>query len=348
MMRPTLYRAADPENLGLARVSGRSWFHQRRNTPPTRQRAAEAALVRPPFDGSASARDYGATEAAAASGAAGAGRFATAALRAADGDPAFLRPGTTFFAAAFFAAKAGVDPAAAFFGPVDFFTAFAAPAALVVPPFVAGDLFTGDWITCAGGAPAAAATGTFAATFFLAVFTGVFAAPVGAATAASADGFAASAISFDLPFAGAAGLMRLGAIDSSATVFAGDGATDATVSGAGTGGAPTAKLSSVRPAAMALRSQAGRGPRPPHWLPFPSLNLAPLAAVPLLPFVTLVFFEAKGDTADAEVEVNFRSSAVRLYFEIMSLIFAIAPLASSASCFCAEAWRAAISRANCA
>lgn len=263
-----------------------------------------------------------------------------------------MRAGTAFFAAAFFSGKAGVE-VAGFFAPVDLFTGFEATA-LAALPWVAGEFFAADGIACTNGAPVAEATEAFAATFFPMAFTGAAAATVGAA--APGDGFAATDAFTGLPFADAADLTRLDAIDFFATFFAGDGATGArgpdvgagAGSGAGAGAALIAKLSSVRPAAMPLRSQAGRGPRPPHWLPFPSLNLAPLAAGPFLPFVALVIFEAEGGTADAAFDANFRSPAVRLYFEIMSLIFAIAPLASTANCFWADAWRAAISRASCA
>lgn len=277
-----------------------------------------------------------------ASGAEGAWFFTTtAALRGADFGPAFLRVGPAFLAAAFFTATAGFDPFTGVLGPADFFTAFEARTVLAAPAFLACDFFTGDLTACGDRVPAADAPRAFNATFFSEAVTGIVATTAGAAIAALGDDFAAADVFLDLAFADPApDLIRLDATDFASTCFAGAAATGATEA-AGATAAPPAKLSSVRPAAMALRSHAGLGPRPPHWLPWPSPNVAPLAA-PRFPFIA---FEAEGGTG-AEAEANFRSPAVRPYFAIVSLIFAMAPLASTASCFWAEAWRTAISRAN--
>ncbi|WP_232081453.1 MULTISPECIES: hypothetical protein [unclassified Variovorax] len=232
---------------------------------------------------------------------------------------------------AFFAVTAGSDPAAGVFGRVLFLAAFEARAVVAARPFLAGDFFTGGLTAGVDAEPAADPAPGFTANFFREAFAGRVAGSAGAATAAAGDAVAAADVFLDLPFAEPArDWIRLGAAGLAGTFVAGDSATGATAAGAA---APIAKLSSVRPAAMASRSHAGLGPRPPHWWPCPSLNFAPLAAARPLPFVALVFFEAEGDTAVAEVEANFRSPAVRPYVAIMSLIFAMAPLASIASCF---------------
>ncbi|WP_239143032.1 hypothetical protein [Variovorax sp. WS11] len=246
--------------------------------------------------------------------------------------------------AAFFAATAGSDAATGVFARVLVFTAVEARAVVAARPFFAGDFFTGGWTAWVDVELTADPARGFTATFLREAFAGLVAASAGAATAAPGDDFAAADIFLALPVAAPArGLIRLDAVTLAVTFFAGDSATGATTTGAA---APPAKLSSVRPAAMASRSHAGLGPRPPHWLPCPSLNFARWAAARPLPFVALIFFEAEGRTANAAVEANFRSPAVRPYVEIMPLIFAMAPLASIASCLWAEAWRAAISRAN--
>ena len=277
---------------------------------------------------------YAAADWATASGAEGTWFFTAGVLRGAGFDAAFLPflgVGPVFFAAA----------VTGDFGPVDFFTAFEARTAWAAPRFLAGDA-----IPCRDSASAADLPGAFAATFLPGTFPGSIAATAGAATEALGDDGcgAAADVFFALAFVNLApDLICLDAIDSAGTFLANDAATDTT----GAGAAPPAKLSSVRPPAMALRSHAGLGPRPPHWLPCPSLNFAPLAAAPRFPFAAFAFvaFEAEGAT-ETEVEANFRSPAVMPYLAIVSLIFAMAPLASMASCFWAEAWSAAISRSN--
>lgn len=254
-----------------------------------------------------------------------------AALRAAGFGFAFLRLGRALDTAAFFAVTADSDPATGVVGLVAFFAAFKARAGLAARPFLAGDFCTGGVSAWVDAEPTADPAPAFTANFFREAFTGCVAGSAGAATAAAGDAVAAADVFLDLPFAEPArDWIRLDAAGLAGTFVAGDAATGATAAGAA---APTAKLSSVRPAATASRSHAGLGPRPPHWLPCPSLNFAPLATARPLPFVALVFFEAEGDTAVAEVEANLRSPAVRPYVAIMSLIFAMAPLASIASCF---------------
>ncbi|KPU88370.1 hypothetical protein APR50_39420 [Variovorax paradoxus] len=222
-----------------------------------------------------------------------------------------------------------------------FFAALEADASLAATGFFAGDFFTGGLTAClASELTAVLPARAFGVAFFRAAFTGLFAAAAGAAAAGLDGAFTAVDPFCDLPFLDPArDLTCFEATDLDDTFSA-----DAELTGAAAAGAtaPAAKLSSVRPAAIASRSHAGLGPRPLHWLPRPSLNFAPGAAAPRWPFVAL---DADREPA-AEVELNFRSPAVRPYIEIMSLIFAMAPLASMARCFWAEACSAAISRAN--
>jgi hypothetical protein len=121
-------------------------------------------------------------------------------------------------------------------------------------------------------------------------FTGLVAASAGASTAAPEDTFAAGGGFLAWPFAALGrDLIRLDTDTLAVTFFAGDSVTGVTAAGVA---APTAKLSSVRPAAMASRSHAGLGPRPPHWLPCPSLNFARWAAARPFQFDAFIFFVA--------------------------------------------------------
>lgn len=256
-------------------------------------------------------------------------------------EPTFLRFAATLGAAVFFAATGRFDVATFALARPVFFAALEAGNFLAATAFFAGDFFTGGLTSCLGSKPTAVfAARAFGAAFFREAFTALVAGSTGAA-AAGLDGVFTAADTFrGLPFLDPARAWTcFEATDLDETFSADAELTGAAVAGAA---AAPAKLSSVRPAAIALRSHAGLGPRPLHWLPCPSLNFGPEAAAPRWPFVALY---ADREPA-AEVEPNFRSPAVRPYIEIMSLIFAMAPLASMARCFWAKACSAAISRAN--
>ncbi len=276
-----------------------------------------------------------------------------AAVVAAD---AILRAGNDFFEAATLRAAAFFDAAflAAFFATVltTFFAAVLAPASWVLAPtfsasvFLAADFFTATffatafWTGAFVSVLAAAAVGAaaaldsaaafFAAAFFAAAF---FAAGFLVATfldaAASIDGVADAATLDALP------------VDFFAAAF-GTRAATADAGASGVGVALVRKLSRVFPASSAARNQAGRGPRPPHWLPWPSLYFAALSAA--AGRVALAFFAARFETAacwvgtlSAAPEANLRSAAESPNLAIKSLILATAPWDSMPRCLSAAA-----------
>jgi hypothetical protein len=235
----------------------------------------------------------------------------------------FLRFAATLGAAVFFVATGRFDVATCALARPVFFAALEAGAFLAATAFCAGDFFR--WLDLWLGFRA---HGSLADTALRRCLLSrrlhrLVAASTGAAAAGLCGLFTAANTFCGLAFLDPArDLTCFEATDLDDTFSA-----DAELTGAAEAGAtaPAAKLASVRPAAIASRSHAGLGPRPLHWLPCPSLNFAPEAAAPRLPYVAV---DADREPA-AEDEPNFRSPAVRPYIEIMSLIIAMAPLASA-------------------